>query len=241
MNVTRPVVFLPLALAAGVAAADTVALPESPWKAASDIGYIRSSGSNGTKETFKGKVFGEYKFTKWSHEGKVEAISTQDDAAGASNTERYLAGTKSKRSFNPRDYLFIQSQWEKDLQSEFKYQAFLSSGYGRNLIQTDSQKLSAEIGAGWRHSEPKIGYKKDEGIGNANVEYRWQIQANTAFVQKVAVEAGKENVVTRSLTEIKHNLSTALALGASYDYKHDNADVNTHEGVLSLNLSYVFR
>ncbi len=223
------------------AAAEEVTPPSSPWKAAADVGYIRNSGSSGSKETFKGKVFGEYRFTQWSHEAKAEAIAINDDEEDSTGTERYLAGTKSKRSFTPMDYLFIQTQWEKDLESDFDYQAFVSTGYGRHLIKNEVHQLSAEIGAGWRHSEPKAAEPTDEAIGNFNLNYLWQIEKDTSFVQKVAVEAGRENVVTRSLTELKHKLNAALAAGVSYDYKHDDGDTNSREGIFSFNLSYVFR
>lgn len=232
----------PVAPVTVAAPAEVITPPVSPWKAAADVGYIRSSGSTGTKETFRSKLFGEYKQEKWLHEGKIEAIYTSDENSADSDIERYLAGTKSKRSFTPKDYFFIQSQWEKDLQSNFDYQAFLSAGYGRNILTGDVHKLSAEIGAGWRHSELRVGESStDEIIANTGFDYRWQINAATSFQQKVAIEAGEENVVTRSLTELKHKLTTAMAMGVSYDYKYDDAEVNTREGIFSFNVNYVFR
>lgn len=233
-------VALVLGLWAAQAQAEDITLPEKPWKANADLGYIRTSGSNGSKQTFRGKLFGEYKFTVWSHEGKAEAIGTHDDVVGSSDTERYLLGTKSKRSFTEVDYLFVQSQWEKDVESDFEYQAFLATGYGRKLLHTDEHKLNAEIGAGWRNSEPRHDYTKNEAIGNFNLDYLWQISKDTSFVQKVAVEAGKENVVTRSLTELKQNVNASLAVSLAYDYKHDDGEENTREGTTTFNLTYRF-
>jgi putative salt-induced outer membrane protein YdiY len=226
--------------------------PPAIWKANAEVGYISSSTGGNSNQSFHGKLHGEYQSGPWAHEGNVDALSAQSNAPGAKNAEHYTVNTKSKRSFTPLDYLFVQTQWDKDVQSPLDYQAFISAGYGRYLIKSDTQELTAELGAGYRHSEakkimvvppaPPPPQTSDDTIGNFNANYHWAITPAVSFGEKVDVQYGADSTVSHSVTELKQAVSKALAFTLNYDYRRTDLDKGPAmiDRITTFNLIYQF-
>lgn len=214
--------------------------PVPPFKVTVDLGYINTSSTGSQKDSLKAHLFGAYTRDVWTHELTADAVAAHDDAPGSVGTERYLLGAKSKRSFTPADYFFVQEQWEKDVHSDYDYQAFLSLGYGRHLIKTATQTLDAEIGVGARHSEPKASEPTNDAIGTANATYKYQFTPTASFGERMSVESGRINTVFRSVTELKEMLNAHLALSVSFDFRRDNGGTGTLDRITSINLGYQF-
>lgn len=239
MSYFRLSLILPvLGLAAHSAHADAPPAP-SPWKANATLGYIATSSSTTRTQALKAALHGECTEGNWTHEADAGALSTQDHIAGTSS-ERYNASTKSAININPVNYGYLGTQWENDSSSAYKYQANVNGGFGHYFLKNDVQRLSLEIGAGERHSEPKTAHPRNDVIGTLSLHYRWQINEATRFTQRASMDDGNVGKVIRSYSELKTMLSKKLAASVSYDYKHDSSGTGTHSGITSINLNYDF-
>lgn len=230
----------PAAAAMPVPAAPAVAIvPPLTWKANAVLGYIGTSGTGTDTRAFKGNLHGEISDGEWTHQADALALSTQDQLADT-NTERYLVNAKSSRNINPMNYGYVAEQWENDHQSAYNYQASMNVGYGHYFLKDDVQHLSLEVGAGERHSEPKLGHPENDAVGDLSLHYHWQINEAVRFTQHASVEDGRVGRVLRSFSELKSMLSKKLAASVSYDYKNDDSNGGSHSGITSVNLSYEF-
>jgi len=218
-----------------------VSAPVSPWKANAEIGYIDADTGGVSSTTFKGKLHGEYTDGAWTNEANADALSASSNAAGSADTERYLADTKSRRAFDVDDYVFVQNQWTKDLQSSYKYQLSTALGYGYYFLKNPVQELSVDLGVGFRHSEPTTAAPVNDGIGTLNGHYHWQINPAIGFGETVDVQDGRENLVAHSVTELKQAVTSALAFSLSYDYRHDSGGAGETDRITSFNLIYQFK
>lgn len=211
------------------------------WKGNIDVGYISSMGStSGSKETFRGKTSASYNGTYWVQTVSAEGISVRDEVPATNDTERYLASYKARHFFGERNFFTLRTQWEKDLLSSSEYQAFISLGLGKEIIKTEKHFFKVEAGPGARHSEKRFAPAKDEAIALLSLDYDWKITPNTKFLHKSTVEAGKDNTISRMQNQLKQNITKVIALTINHDYKHDDGDKNTREGVFSLGLNYQF-
>lgn len=235
-----PTVFI-LPLLSGVCLAQDENEDNATWYGTVDTGYISSTSSkSSSKETFRGKASLNYKGSFWVQTVTIEGISVRDEALSSDDTERYLASYKARHFFGERNFFTLRTQWEKDLLSASEYQAFVSLGLGKELIKTQNHFLKIEAGPGIRHNERRLLTPKDDPIALLSLDYDWKITPNTRFVHKSTIEAGEDSVITRMQHQLKQNITKVVALTVNHDYKHDNGDINTREGVFSLGLNYQF-
>src|SRR5699024_9109264 len=90
---------------------------------------------------------------KWRNHLRLTALRAQDE--GQLNAERYTLGYKSGYNFNEKSYLFGALRYDQDEFSSYDYQASLSMGYGRQILDTETHELAAEFGPGVRRAEPQ--------------------------------------------------------------------------------------
>jgi putative salt-induced outer membrane protein len=233
--------------ASAPAAAAPPPLPPRVWKATGSAGFVQAITAGNKTADFNAKFHLETVRGNWAHEFNFDALTTHDDHSGA-NTERYIAGTKSKMAETHLDYAFIQSEWQKDRSSPFSYQAFLSSGFGHYFVKTSTMQFNLELGAGVRHSEPgdpaivevNPPTTENDAILNFNGNFHWQIKPDMSFNQKLELQDGHTNLVAHSVTELKQNISKTLAFGLSYDYSHDSTGTGTTDSISTINLIYQF-
>lgn len=237
----RSVLVLVLGLSAQQAWAEETAPAPKIWHGMIDAGYVSSMGSkSGSKDTFRGKTSVTRNGSYWVQIFSAEGLGVRDDIPTTNDSERYLTSYKARHFFGERNFFTWRLQWEKDMLSTSEYQAFTSLGLGRDLIKTPEHHLKLEAGPGIRHSELRKLPPKDEGIALLSWDYDWAISPEARFIHKGTVEAGNYNTITRVSNQLKENITKVIALTVSHDYKHDDGDVNTREGVFSVGLNYQF-
>ncbi|PTQ87898.1 DUF481 domain-containing protein [Agitococcus lubricus] len=215
--------------------------PPKIWQGMLDMGYLSSMGStSGSKETFRGKTSLTHNGDYWIQIFSAEGLSVRDEVPTTNDSERYLAAYKARHFFAERNFFTLRLQWEKDMLSASEYQAFGSLGLGRELVKTEAHFLKIETGPGIRHSELRFAPPKDEAIALFSWDYDWKINPHTKFIHKGTVEAGEYNTITRVNNQLKQNITKVIALSINHDYKHDDGEKNTREGVFSIGLNYQF-
>ena len=167
--------------------------------------------------------------------------SNTDDAEN--NVERYLLSGKLLHRSLDTVYQFAKLTAEKDLSSVFDYQLSLTGGVGKDFIKTDTQTLSAVIGAGYRHSKERAAPQDtlDEAIGEVAAFYQYQITPSVRFNQDLSYEYGDEAQTLRSRTALSADLTQSFAAVASYNIKDTSTDAGgSRDSLLSLGLRYKY-
>ncbi|NBD95765.1 MAG: DUF481 domain-containing protein [Gammaproteobacteria bacterium] len=194
------------------------------WSGKGEFGFVMARGNSETETLNLGLQF-ERKSEKWRNDLKLTALRASDE--GELNAERYTLGYKSGYNFNAKSYLFGAIRYDQDEFSSNDYQASLSIGYGRQLLDTDSQQLSVEIGPGVRRSEPNDPLRKTETnvIGRLSSGYAWTISETASLTNDLLVEAGSDNTFAENELALNVAINSRFALKLSGAVRH-NTDVD---------------
>lgn len=204
------------------------------------LGYLATSGN--TDSTNANASFELlYEREIWSHEFQLAAISASN--SGETTAEAYTFVYDARRDFGEHSYLFATLDWERDKFSAFDQQMSESVGYGRRLVATESHALNAEIGAGARQAETRLGLDEDEGILHGALDYVWTISDTTEFSQDLTVDSGSSNTRIQTVTELRAELFGNVALVLSYRIKSNSqvtAGIEKTDRFTAISFEYAF-
>lgn len=211
-----------------------------------DIGYSlnqskRSGEATSNKSNLSAHVLWQRQQGKWGQEVRAEAIGSNDDKSTDSIEQYYLAGKALHRS-SPTVYQYGQLAAEKDLNSAFDYEATATVGLGKDIIKTQRQSLTAEVGAGYKHSKERYTTEKhNEAVGTVAAFYEYQVNPTVRFNQDLGYEFSKESRTLRSRTALSADLTNKIAAVASYSFKDVDvrkAGDDSRNSLLSLGVRY---
>lgn len=212
---------------------------EPAWSGRADAGFFSQSGTGGGKESLTLKAEATRRAGEFVWENRAQIVSAKDDNTN-SGTERYLLQSKQRWDYSKTDFVFVQEQFEKDSTSSFDYQANLTAGYGRKLIDATPHKLIGELGAGVRHSERRIGQAETRPIATGALDYHYAISDTAGFGQRLAVETGSDSTIVRSVSELRVKLNGALSFSVAYDIKREYSQQDQRLSLTTINLGYTF-
>lgn len=209
---------------------------KSPWKSAAELGYVHVSGNTNT-ETTKASFELAYEANSWSHKIHAEGLSSNSETVDSSVTPsvttsertaaKWLLTGQIDYKFSDLDYLFGLLSYEDDRFSGFQYQAKLSLGYGRRLIQIDKHELKLEIGPGYRtyrldQAEPPAPLEEvqDETQLRINAAYIWKISKTSKLTEDLTYESGQDQDEWKSVTALTAKINSTLAMKMSHIVKY---------------------
>ncbi len=201
------------------------------WGGSVEFGYVAVSGNKDTK-SMNGRFKLSYDKEKWFHEGFLATVTSSskevvDGNLVETNAEKYIAQAKSNYKYSANTYAFAIFDFDDTKDSGFEYQASLSLGGGYRFINTEVHSLDGELGFGMRTSktEPTLllpPETNNEGITRVAGLYKWRINENAEFEQKLSSDIGENNTITKSYTSLSANVIENLALKLSYAIKHQS-------------------
>ena len=220
-------------LASGTAAAD--------WSGKGTFGGVLARGNTET-ETINLNVDVENVVDRWTHKAGASMLRTVTD--DITSADRWELRGESQYSLTERSYLFGALRYEDDAFTDYSYQATLAGGYGYRFIMTDTTKLDAQIGPGFRQAELRLTSEKEEDvIARGAVNFEHKLTGTTLVYDRFLVEAGSDNTFLQNQLGIEVKISDTFALGLDYAVRH-NTDVlpGTEETdqVFTANLVYGF-
>lgn len=205
-------------LNANADAAKTVAVKEG-WQGSVALGYLHTTGNSNTT-SLNGKALAGYKSGNWLDSLALTALNaSQDDQRTA---ESYEATGQSDYSLTDSDYVFGMADYLTDRFSGYDRRATEAGGYGRRLVNTDTQQLGVELGVGARQSRFIDGTSDDGVIERFALNYLWKFSDNSNFSENLSIEHGSENTFTQSVTALTANLAGNFALSVSYTVNHNS-------------------
>jgi putative salt-induced outer membrane protein YdiY len=83
---------------------------------------------------------------------------------GATSAQKWALYEQSDFNFDLRNFAFSAARYEDYRCSRFQCQATRSTGVGRHCIATDSTKLTARIGIGYKNFETPDVYDADGNL-----------------------------------------------------------------------------
>lgn len=193
------------------------------WEGTGEFGLVVSRGNSDTETLNLGLEF-QRESEKWVNRLNLTALRTSDD--GERTAERYTLGYKSDYKFNDISYLYGVLRYDQDDFSSYDYQASFAIGYGRNLLDTERQQLSLEIGPGVRRSEDAdTGATETNIIGRFSADYAWTISESAEFTDDLLIEAGSNNTFAENKAAINVAINDRFALKFALAVRH-NTDVD---------------
>ena len=193
------------------------------WQGTGEFGLVVSRGNSDTETLNLGLEFTR-ESEKWRNRINLTALRASD--SGERTAERYTLGYKSDYKFNDVSYLYGALRYDRDEFSSYDYQASFAVGYGRNVLDTERQQLSLEIGPGVRRSEDAdTGATETSIIGRFSADYAWTISESAEFTDNLLVEAGSDNVFAENKAAINVAINDRFALKFALAVRH-NTDVD---------------
>jgi len=215
------------ALIACLALAPQVASAE--WSGKAEGGLALANG-NTNNDTANLKTDMQWKLEPWQYQLGATGIYASDDTG--TTGERWEIRGQSKYHFEPKTFWFNSGRYEHDRFSGFRYQAILGTGVGRDFFDTETVKLSAQIGVGYKFFETRNtlaedgsliekGEKDDEIIYQFSTSYEQALTETTKLLDKFLVETGPENTFLQNDLALQVKINSVLALALGYSVRHN--------------------
>jgi len=212
------------------------------WSGKGEFGLVVSRGNTDTETLNLGLEF-ERKSKRWRNDLRLTALRASD--SGELNAERYTLGYISGYNFNEKSYLFGALRYDQDEFSSNDYQASLSLGYGRQVLDTETQQLTVEIGPGVRRTAPDDPLEDTETsvIGRLSTDYAWTISETADLTNALLVETGSDNTFAENELALNVAINSRFALKLSGAVRHNtdvDPGVDKTDTLTTANLVYKF-
>jgi putative salt-induced outer membrane protein len=212
------------------------------WSGKGEFGLVIARGNSETETLNLGLQF-ERMSEKWRNDLKLTALRSSD--SGDLNAERYTLGYKSGYNFNEKSYLYGALRYDQDEFSSNDYQASMSVGYGRQLLDSETHQLTMEVGPGVRRTAPNDPLESTETnvIGRLSTDYAWAISDTADLTNVLLVEAGSNNTFAENELSLNVAINSRFALKLSGAVRHNtdvDADVEKTDTLTTANLVYKF-
>lgn len=228
--------------------------PQGVWTGKGQAGYVSSQGNTEAKSA-NAALDMSYLDGPWNHTFHLGGLYGQN--SGYVSAERWDTLWQTNYSFTPDLFTFGALRYAHDLFSGFDYQTSASAGLGYKFINTDSTKLSAQVGVGYQILRPEDIVKDSNGqvtarylqpsensfIGTFGVNYSQALTKTTTLSDILLVNSGSINTLATNTLALTVKMSTKLALSLGYNLEDNTSPppglkkVDTLETV---NLVYAF-
>jgi putative salt-induced outer membrane protein len=228
--------------------------PANGWSGKGQIGILASQG-NAQAKSANAALDLAYVAGSWKH--ALHADLLYGESADVVSAERWDALWQSNRQFSSKFFAFGAVRYEHDLFDGFEYQGSGAVGIGYLVLDSQSVKLSVQLGAGYMLSRPEVLTKDVSGaviaralqpvqnyaIATAGVDYEHKLTDTTTLSDKFLVNAGGENTLFTNALALAVKVSTKLALSLGYniqDNTHAPPGIKSLDTTETINLVYAF-
>jgi putative salt-induced outer membrane protein len=249
-----PIVVL-AASAASTALADSPPPPPAQgWSGKGEVGYVMSRG-NADTDSANAKLDLADVAGDWKQSFHLEGLYGRSDEI--TSAERWAALLQTDYQFTARAFSFGAVHFLQDEFSGFQYQASVTAGLGYKILATDSDKLTAQLGVGYRRLRPEVltldaagsviartpGESSGNAIGTAGFDFAHIFNASTKLTDKFLLESGSGNTSLENDLALVVSMSKKLALSAGFTFQDNTeppAGLKKLNTLTTLNLVYAF-
>ena len=247
---------LSIAPAAAVLADDAPAPPppQHEFIGKGQFGFLESRG-NSDAESLNANIDILRYDDKFKNELYFGALYGK--SAGVVSAERWEVRQQTDYNFSPDWFGFAGLHFEHDLFDGFVYQASISSGVGYKVLDTVSDKLQVQLGAGYRRLRPEEITKNDAGevigrnfedpqgdlIATLGIDFLHAFNKSTALTDKLSAESGNLNTSVNNALALTVKMSTKLALSLGYSVLYNTNPIpplKRTDQITTVNVQYAF-
>lgn len=202
----------------------TCSLPVSAqWTGKAEAGLAIASG-NADSKTANAKVAIARKQEAWEHSGSLAGLYVR--SAGDTTARRWELGAQTRYSFGTKTFWFGAARYEKDRFSGFDHQGVVNTGVGRHFIASDTTKLIAQVGVGYKFSEslPTLTEPRDREssiAGVASLEFEHKVAETTTLFDRASAEITSDNNFLLNEAGVRVRMSDRLALSLAWQVRHN--------------------
>jgi putative salt-induced outer membrane protein len=229
--------------------------PQNVWTGKGQAGYTSSQGNTEAKSA-NAALDMAYLDGPWNHTFHLGGLYGQ--STGVVSAERWDTLWQTNYSFTPDLFTFGALRYSHDLFSGFDYQASASAGLGYKFINTDTTKLSAQVGVGYQVIRPEdidkdpvtgavIGRSlqpsENSVIGTLGVLYSQALTKTTTLSDNLLVNSGSINTLVTNTLALTVKMSTKLALSVGYNIQDNTSPppgLKKVDSLETVNLVYSF-
>lgn len=225
------------------------------WTGTGELGLALARG-NAKSENLNTKLAFVNEDDRWKHQFSLAALRAKGEVVGdfdgdgvpeerfELNANRYEAAASSALKMNERAYWIGALRYENDDFAPFDSQSTFSIGYGYTAIDSETTKLSAEVGPGYRRAKSSsTGETENDTIVRGQIDFSHQLTANTTLGNLLLVESGSDNTFIQNDLGLKVAMNSKLALKAGVQVRN-NSDVgpgiDKTDTLTTVNLVYTF-
>jgi putative salt-induced outer membrane protein len=258
MSTTRTIATALLSLVPVVSAfADDAPAPPPPqheFIGKGQFGFLESKGNSDATSLNANLDILRYD-DNWKNELYFAGLYGKN--TGIVSAERWEFREQTDYNFSASWFAFGGLHFEHDLFDGFVYQASVTGGVGYKVLDTVSDKLQVQAGAGYRRLRPEIITKDDAGevigrdfqdaqgdlIGSLGIDYLHNFNKTTALTDKLLAESGNLNTSLNNALALTVKMSTKLALSLGYSVLYNTnpiAPLKKLDQITTVNVQYAF-
>jgi putative salt-induced outer membrane protein len=226
---------------------------EVEWSTRSEIGFVAARGNTST-ETANAKLELARETDRWKNTFATSGLYGKN--SGVASAQRWDARYQLDHALSDRSFWFGSGRYEDDRYSGFDYQAIISTGFGRRMIDTNQTKLSMQIGAGFRMLRPEDlvrddnneviqripGERDQDVVGNGSLTFEHNFNDATKVRNTLLVESGRANTLGRNDIALEVKMTEVLALSVALSVRHNTAPqdgLKRTDTLTTINLVYL--
>lgn len=184
------------------------------------LGYLATHSAT-TSTSLNSELKLGYNTRLWQHRLDLQAVTSSTD--GTTTAEQYFGAAQSNRVLTKRSYLFGYLGYIHDRFSGYRYQSSAVAGYGIRVVDTKSQTLKFEIGAGYTRAEEITGQTETSPAARGRELYNWQFSDNGAINESLTMEKSRFNLYSKFQVGVQAQLVNNLAFVLSYTAQHNSS------------------
>jgi putative salt-induced outer membrane protein len=191
------------------------------WTGKGEAGLAIADGNSQSK-TVNAKVAVGLKADSWQHSLGLASLYVRSD--GETSAKRWEAFAQTRYSFGGGNtFWFGGLRYEEDRFSGFDHQGVVDTGAGHKFFDSDTTRLSAQVGVGYKFVEtldtPRE--KDSSAVGTAGIDFSHQLTATTSLFNKFGAEVSSDNNFLQNELGVAVKVSDRLALSLGYALRHN--------------------
>jgi len=222
------------------------------WTGSGQLGVVSAHG-NSNNSSANAKVDLTDELESWKHIFGFNALYGEKD--NVTSSQRWDTAWQSEYKLTQKTFWFGGLRYEDDKYGAFSYQATVDTGFGYRFYDTDTTKLSAQLGVGFKRSESQTLVQdasgkvvdrihddpSNRGVVTGGVNYEHQLTGNTKVLNKFLVEAASDNTYLQNSLALQVSMNEHLALSVGYELRENTSpppDQHRLDSLTTLNLVY---
>ncbi len=219
--------------------------PIEPWQSSIEFGW-NFDKSNKTTRALNSALIVDYD-AEQAFTGHMEYSFDYASDDGEPFTQKSRLQLQGDYGFNNQDYVFARTDLKRHKFASYAKEFTYSAGYGRTFVDRKKQKLSLEIGPGYRYAKPQENatdtLRKEEGIVRSVVKFQHFFTNRLKFYVDASIETGSKNTVTLFDSKLENKILNDLSLVFNFSHSYTK---NVPEGAVKeelsnkINIRYLF-